>query len=180
MTWENILTILIVIGVGYYLLKYGKNLIVIGILGLSILFTSLFVLRDMLHIPVNNYVDVSWIDRLKMEGVYYIDSGVEKTKNMMKDAKQTKNMCTREEIAVSYKGVDHQQVKKSYVIELNYKDLNEKKRLEVYESLREKISDTRFKEKLLGMNPYVDIRYDLGNAEMFNSSDHQKLIIKFK
>lgn len=216
---EFLLVIVFIIVVVFIIRKFA----VIGVaivFGTLILMISVTVLRDQLHLPVNDYVDTTELDNLRDkispvtigEEVVIVDEGknVEKTKleepeelinydllteeeieMISKNLESNKNLNpkeaekleekliegTKEDIKLTKKEETTKEEVRSNKHEYLYKELTEEKRKEIYNELSGYVNDSRFYEKLLGMSNYVDIKYDLGNGQMYNSEDRKSLII---
>lgn len=160
-----------VIALGYFVLKKWSVIIAMTFLGFAIAFTGLFVLRDMLHIPVNDYVDTSKLDHWKYEARNYTD---EEAKDI-KDTVQGK----KKELTYKVGKVNKTVSDELLTYRFEYSKLTEDRRKDILDTLGGRVKDDKFEAKLFGMSPYLDMTYDLGNAKMYNSKDGSELIIKF-
>lgn len=159
------------IALGYFVLKKWSVIIAMTFLGFAIAFTGLFVLRDMLHIPVNDYVDTSKLDNWKYEARNYTDEEAKDIKDTVKGKKK--------ELDTKVVNMDKTFSDALLTYRFDYSKLTEDRRNDILGTLGTRIKDDKFEAKLFGMSPYVDVTYDLGNAKMYNSQDGSQLIIKF-
>lgn len=179
---ESIIFSIVFILVVYYVIKFLPRLLGIALTGIILSFVIIFVLRDMWNLPVDQYVNVSKFDEVRLTGQLYIDdirTGSDEDPLIVELEEgdeintDTDNIIEEDYVEV-IGGLDEKYYSYKYV------NLSKDRREEIIEYLEGRIEDKRFKEKLLGMNLYVDIEYDLGNAEMYNLFESKELIIEFK
>jgi hypothetical protein len=170
--------------VAYFVIKKLPHLLALGLTGIIFSFVIIFVVRDVWHLPLEEYVDVSKFDEYRFEGQDYVSDFKDGIKDKESEFLLIENL---DEVCNIYRNEGDSIVhynESTFTkdkIEISYETLNDSNRLELYEKLKGRVEDDRFKEKLFGMNSYVDIKYDLGNAIMYNSkSEKINLVIEFR
>lgn len=163
----SILLSLVMIVVGYFIIK-KLPVILVGVIGFGLIIVmSLFVLRDMVHVPVNDYVDTTEIDLVLGQASDYTNEKLLGTPdddtggvvdNSVDDGVE-KNKLDRIE---KYK----------------YDEMNDNVIGEIIDRYTPIVDDNSFENKLRGMTPYVDISYEFSNLKMYSSEDREYLIIE--
>lgn len=180
---NSVLLALVVIVIGYYVMKKLPHLIALALTGIILSFVIIFVVRDVWHLPLERYVDVSKFDEYRLGGQDYVSGLKDDIENgntseylLLENLDTVCGMYSNGSDRISEAT---ETLNEKEVIKFSYSTLNDVSRVEIYESLKHRITDEKFKQKLLGMNSYVDITYDLGNALMYNLNG-EYLLIEFK
>lgn len=164
---QSIILAVVIIVVGYFILRKLPVIVMMTVLGFALLFTSLFVARDMLHLPVNEYVDTHKVDQWK----YDVRNYSEDQSKELKKKYYEKNGDVKGKVAKAEKRKD--------VYRYEYDKLTTESRNAIVDKLGNRVKGNRFEAKLFSMSPYVDMSYEFDNAKMYSSSDGKELIIKF-
>lgn len=214
----KIIYLLLIIAVVVLIVRKLHVIAIAVFFGAIILMLSVTVLRDQLHIPINDYVNTEPIDNLRDKVVpieigknddgkiisvdentgeevieekinYDYISEEDKAKiiaNLNGEA-QTEEDISKEVITNTYEkekavGEDNKKKEKeneesdNIIYEIPYKKIDEV-REDWYAKLKPVIEDDKFYSKFMGMSPYVNVEYDLGNAKMYNSDDGKSIKI---
>lgn len=194
--------------------------IAIGIVfGTTILLSGVWILRNVVHAPIDNYANLEKVDYIGDKVQMKSDDDIAKEK--LENQKPDYDSMSEEELAklrANVKAIENgtsttdsststndskNDVRKTPVKKEIKKSNNENDSLvkqakgetykykyteimdaasreKIYKQHKNRIDDSKFKSKLMGMSNYVQLEYDLGNAIMYNSSDYQQLIIHYK
>lgn len=178
----SVVVFILVVVLVVYLLRKFFHIVGSIFIAFIVLFVALFMLKDVLHVPVNDYVDVSDMDRLKVEGYGYIEDKIDKYKGEYYE-------MGGEDGSEKHDGVNEEGDVDVYVDEvvgerdvesIDYVDMNDEVLDDFIRIMEGRVEDSRFREKLTGMSKHVDIVYDLGNAKMRNSKDKKSVEVVFK
>lgn len=172
----SIVLSLVMLLVGYYVIRRLPHLLTIVVTGLVLSFVLIFVTRDMLHLPINDYVDTTAWDDVTNQAKDYSDE------KFTGRAEFERSLGVEE--VVSDEDVEDEVGKIGSIVPEGvymyaYEDYDTEAREELLLKYEGVIDDESFKNKLLGMNPYVDVKFELGNAELYNSKDGKHFVIEF-
>ena len=169
----SVLLSLVMIVVGYFVIK-KLPVIVVAVVGFAMISVlSLFVLRDTLHVPVNDYVDTSEIDVV-----------INQTNTYTKE----KLFGNHEEVYVDDVGlsedgdvdgdVTEKDLELGNVEKYRYDELDDIVIEEIVGKYSEFASDNSFENKVRGMTPYVDISYEFDRLKIYSSDDREYLVFE--
>lgn len=167
MDLNSILLYLVLIVLAYFVIK-KLPVIIVAVLGFGLLSVmSLFILRDMLHVPVNHYVDTTEIDQFMERSSDYTNEKI-----LGKDDEVVGG------VDKDVVGDDGDTIKLGRIEKYKYDEMNEAVIEGIVDRYYNIVEDTSFENKLRGMTPYVDISYEFSNMKMYSSDDREYLIIE--
>lgn len=167
MDLNSILLYLVLIVLVYFVIK-KLPVIIVAVLGFGLLSVmSLFILRDMLHVPVNHYVDTTEIDQFMERSSDYTNEKI-----LGKDDEVVGG------VDKDVVGDDGDTIKLGRIEKYKYDEMNEAVIEGIVDRYYNIVEDTSFENKLRGMTPYVDISYEFSNMKMYSSDDREYLIIE--
>lgn len=167
MDLNSILLYLVLIVLAYFVIK-KLPVIIVAVLGFGLLSVmSLFILRDMLHVPVNHYVDTTEIDQFMERSSDYTNEKI-----LGKDDEAVREV---DEDVVDDGG---DTIKLGRIEKYKYDEMNDAVIEGIVDRYNNIVEDTSFENKLRGMTPYVDISYEFSNMKMYSSDDREYLIIE--
>lgn len=203
----GILIALLIIMVIIMVIRQLPVIAITCVFGTILLLSSVWMLRNVVHAPIDDYADLSKVDYLsekvklksdeeiaedekKKEKSDYDNmsaADLDKLKANIKRIEEGKDVVTT---PVTKKTTDkpltssHKEASSEEKIQrftYTYKDYtSSESRITIFNEHRDRIKDKKFKTKLLGMTSYVALDYDLGNARMYNTPDYQAFIIEYK
>lgn len=167
----SILLSLVMIVVGYFVIKKLPVILVavVGFVMIGVL--SLFVLRDTLHLPVNDYVDTTEIDMVINQTSDYTN---EKMFGDVDDVVGEGGVSEEENIGDGTGDVTELKRIEKY----RYDEIDDTVIDRIVGDYGDLADDKSFENKVRGMTPYVDVSYEFDQLKIYSSEDREFLVIE--